>query len=269
MALDLQSRNLTISRGVAFFAPYLTGTQTPGPYRDLGNCPEFTMSRAVTTLEHRSSRGGMTHRDAMETLNSDINVTVTMEDLNAKNMAFWFLDTPQTTTIASATDATETLSNVQPGGIYQLGRSNSAPMGLRGISSLQVVRGSDTLTADTDYILDGDTGLLTITEDGDVALDDDLALTYDVAASSFSLMTAANAMLEGEMKFVSQNPFGPNRIIMVPRVKISPVGDLALLSESESPTWSSLQINMMVLKKGNMALAYNADGLPALGTASV
>jgi hypothetical protein len=56
---------------------------------------------------------------------------------------------------------------------------------------------------------------------------------------------------------------------MVPRVKISPVGDLALLSESESPTWSSLQINMMVLKKGNMALAYNADGLPALGTASV
>lgn len=53
--MDTQSRNLTIPRGKVFFAKYKAGTQVPGPFRELGNCPEFTLNRESNTLQHFSS----------------------------------------------------------------------------------------------------------------------------------------------------------------------------------------------------------------------
>lgn len=266
---DQQSHNLTIPRGVALFAQYESGTQNPGAYRDLGNMPEFTLTRATDMLAHYSSRGGTRTKDAEISVNSDITGTVTMDDVNPDNMGFWFMKTPQVVTIASATGETETIT-VSPGGIYQIGRSDLAPLGLRGISNLVVEDeggAGDTYDLTDDYTLDGDNGLLTITSGGAIAADTSVDLTYDVAASTYKQIETGDTAIEGELKFISQNPYGPNRIIVIPRAKIMPTGDLALMGDPESPAWQQIQFSISVLKKGRMALAYNADGLAAFATA--
>jgi hypothetical protein len=48
--MDLQSRNLTVPRGTALFAKYKPGTQIPGPFRELGNTPEFTLAREADLI---------------------------------------------------------------------------------------------------------------------------------------------------------------------------------------------------------------------------
>ena len=53
--MDFQSRNLTVPRGKVLFARYRPGTQIPGPFKELGNTPEFTLSREVSKLSHYGS----------------------------------------------------------------------------------------------------------------------------------------------------------------------------------------------------------------------
>ena len=57
--MDFQSRNLTVPRGKVLFARYLPGTQIPGPFKELGNTPEFTLNRETAKLSHYSSQAGM------------------------------------------------------------------------------------------------------------------------------------------------------------------------------------------------------------------
>lgn len=271
MTLDVQSHNLTIPRGVVLFAKFLPGTQTPGPYRDLGNCPEFTLSRAAEFLDHFSSRGGVRTRDAQIPLSGDLTGTVTMDDINPENMALWFMSNVSTVTIASATGQTETLSDIVPGGIYQLGRSPLAPLGLRGLEDVTVAStgggGGTTFTEDEDYQIDPDSGLLTILEGGAITAGSNLSVTYDVEASTYKQIESSEISVEGEVKFVSQNPYGPNRQIVIPRLRIAPQGDLPLIGDAETPAWQQMTLTMTALKKGNMPLVISADGLPAVATA--
>lgn len=264
--MDNQSHNLTIPRGAVLFAKYLPGTQTPGPYRDLGNCPEFTLSRSADYLTHYSSKSGVRVKDAEVPLSGDLTGSVTIDDISAENMALWFMSNVQVVTIASATGQSETISDVVPGGIYQLGRSAVAPLGLRGISNLSF-GGGGSYVEGQDYVLDGDNGLLTILEGGSIAPGANLSLTYNVAASTYRQVNAGDVGAEGELKFISQNPFGPNRVIMIPRARINPQGDLSLMTDAESPTWQQIPFSISVMQKGNMPLAMNADGLPALAVA--
>ena len=70
--MDNQSHNLTIPRGAALFAKFLPGTQTPGPLRDLGNCPEVTLNRTNEVLPHDSSKAGVRTKDAEISLSGDL-----------------------------------------------------------------------------------------------------------------------------------------------------------------------------------------------------
>lgn len=263
--MDNQSHNLTIPRGAALFAKFLPGTQTPGPLRDLGNCPEFTLNRTNEFLAHYSSKAGVRTKDAEISLSGDLGGSVVMDDISAENMAMWFMNTLQTVTVASATAQAETIQDVVQGGIYQLGRTALAPLGLRGISNLTFTPTGP--VAGTDYDLDGVNGLLTIIEGGSIVDGTDLSITYDVAASTYQQVSAGDIAAEGELHFISQNPYGPNRRIVIPRVKIMPQGDLPLMTDPESPTWQQISFSLSVLKKGNLPLAINADGLPAIATA--
>lgn len=258
--MDFLSQNLVVPRGSILFNPFVPGTFAGKGYEQLGNCPEFTLSRDVTPLEHRSSQIGYRTRDKRLIIGDDLSASLMTDDVKASNMQKWFMSgAVSTITIASATGTDETIVGVQKGRIYQLGRSTLAPTGLRGVtvSAVASVGGSPvTYVNNTDYTFDVATGLLTVLAGGSVTNDSDIEVTYNVAASTYNQVVADNKEVEGEILFVSNNPSGPQSKLWIPRATITPNGDLSMLTDADSPTWQQIPLTITVLKLGSLYLAY-------------
>lgn len=262
--MDMQSRNLTLPRGSLLFAKYKPGTQIPGPFRELGNCPEFTLTRESETLSHYSSRTGMRQLDEEVSIESTLTGAVTTDDMKAENVAYFFMGDVDTITVTSASNQTETFEDVKAGDLYQLGFSDANPSGARKVTTVVVTDGavSSPVTFDIndDYILDADLGTIYIPV-GSSAIGGDVKVAYGVAASTREQIVAGERQVEGALKFISDNPVGPNADTIFPRVRLSPNGDLALIMDPESSEWQQLPLSISVMKKGNLALAYR-DGRP-------
>lgn len=263
--MDFESRNLVIPRGKVLFAQFLPGTQTPGPFRELGNCPEFTMAYESEKLDHYSSQAGMRVKDASVTIEAALTGTVTTDDMKAENIAYWFMGAEQTVTESSATGTEETFEDVAAGDIFQLGRTTNRPSGLRKVASVVITDGApsdpETFVAGTDYEVDLDLGLITILE-GSAAIGGDIEVTYNTTASTRSQIRAGQQSVEGELKFVSFNALGADSDTTIPRASLTPNGDLAMLVDPESNEFQSLSLTIEALKKGNLPLAIR-DGRPA------
>lgn len=259
--MDTQSRNLTVPRGKVFFARYKTGTQIPGPMRELGNCPEFTLTLAADKLDHYSSQSGLKEQDASIPITSSLSGAVTTDDIKAENVALFFMGSVSTLAQDALVGESESFEEVAAGDYYQLGRSDSNPGGHRKVSNV-VVTDTDTpattYVLNDDYTVDADLGLIMIVEGGDAAgMNIDVA--YDVAASSREQIISGNAVVEGELKFVSDNPYGAQGDITLPRAAISPNGDFQLVNDPESTAFQTMPLTITALKKGSLALAYR-DG---------
>ena len=263
--MDYQSNNLVVPRGSILFSKFRPGTFAGEGFRQLGNCPEFNLQRDAQFLEHRSSQKGTRLRDKRLPLGSDLGATIITDDMSAENWQYWTGGELTTVTTASATAQTETLIGIKKGRIYQIGKSAVAPTGLRGISALSVEEGATTHTALTDYVLDGTNGLLTILSGGTIPEEADLELTYNVAASTLRRNTFGEQEMEGELMFVSNNPFQdmPNSKLYIPRATISANGDLSMMTDPDSPTWQQIPLTIAALQLGDMALAYR-DDIPVL-----
>lgn len=259
--MDTQSRNLTIPRGKGFFAEYLPGTQTPGPMRELGNCPEFSFARNSEDLPHYSSQGGMKTLDENVSVDATLTASVSTDDMKIENARFWWMGDVQTITTTAQTNLKETYTTVKSGDTYQLGRSNSNPSGHRKITNVTVTDGATvspvTFVAGTDYEVDLDLGLVTFLLDKPKA-----EIKFDTTASSRSQVAAGYKQAEGELKFISFNPFGEQVDYTFPRARIAPNGDLPVVNDPSSTAYQTLGITITALKKGNLALAYR-DNRPA------
>lgn len=260
--MDYQSNNLLVPRGSILFNPFVPGTFGGKGYLQLGNCPEFTLSRDVTPLEHRSSQQGYRTRDKRLIIGDDLSGSLMTDDVKADNMRLWFMSPAVTTiTVASAMAQEETIADVVKGATYQLGRSTLAPTGLRGVTVTAVKTGVTVHVNNTDYTFDVATGLLTILTGGGIAADADITVTYNVAASTHQQIIADNKEVEGEVLFISNNPFGEQSRIWIPRATITPNGDLSMLTDADSPTWQQIPLTITALKLGSLALAYR-DNFP-------
>jgi hypothetical protein len=261
--MDYQSNNLVVPRGSILFNPFVTGTFAGKGYLPMGNCPEFTLSRDVTPLEHRSSQQGYRNRDKRLIIGDDLSGSVMTDDVKADNMRLWFMSASVTTiTTASATGSTETLVDVVKGRMYQLGVSLVAPTGLRNVTVTSVATGATVHVNNTDYTFDVASGMLTVLSGGGIAEDADLIVIYNVAASTHKQILADNKEVEGEIKFLSNNPFGEQSEIWIPRATITPNGDLSMLTDPDSPTWQQIPLTITALKLGSLPLAYR-NNFPA------
>lgn len=259
--MDTQSRNLVVPRGKALFARYLPGTQTPGPFREMGNCPEFTLQRAAETLPHYGSQGGLKQLDEEIAIDSTMNGTLSTDDMKAENVSYWFMGAVSTVSASALTAQSETYLLAKAGDVIQLGRTTSNPTGARKVTNVVATDGAAgtpvTFVAGTDYEVDADLGLITVL--GDKAK---IVITFDTTVSTRTQIAAGISQVEGEMKFISFNPFGEQSDITIPRCRLIPNGDMALVSDPASPAWQTIGLNLSALKKGNLALAYR-DGRPA------
>lgn len=257
--MDYSSKNLVVPRGSILFNPFVPGTLAGKGYMQLGNCPEFTLSRDVTPLEHRSSQQGYRDRDKRLIIGDDLSGSLMTDDVRADNMRLWFMSNATTISTSSATATEQVLTDVLKGRSYQLGISSGAPSGLRNVTVTSVTStgGSPTTYAlNTDYTFDVASGLLHLLPGGTITEESDIEVTYNVAASTHKQITADNKEVEGEIKFVSNNPFGEQSDIWIPRATITPNGDLSLLTDPDSPTWQQIPLTITALKLGTLALAY-------------
>lgn len=243
----------TLGKGEVHFAPFKADTQTPDGYDFLGNVPEFNFTREIEKLDHFSSTEGLRQKDQSVIIEVMTQGTMTADEVRYENLAYFMGTEPTIKTIASATAEESTFDGVKQGRRYQIGVTSTAPDGARAISNVVVEDATPTTYVLTDdYTVDLDLGLLYIVPGGGIADDTDLTVTFDVAAQSRTIIEGSEIEIEGAMKFISKAPVGNRVDWFFPWVKLTPNGDLNLISEE----WMTIPFNMEILKPTDLAVAY-------------
>lgn len=247
--------------GEISLARFLPGTQTPGARRYLGNTPEFTLSSEREELKHFDVDHGTRVQDDSVITQLTQTGNVVTDNISFENLAMLLLGTTSVVTTAAATGTIENITSVQHG-TYQMGITNLMPTGIRMISGVPVVTapgGTPIYTAGTDYLVDAAAGTVTFVG-GAITEGLPVRITYNVAASSRSMVVGSNMTIEGALHFKSFNAVGPKVDYYMPWVKFSPNGDFSPKSEE----WITIPFSVEVLKRGNLATVY-ADGQAVTG----
>jgi hypothetical protein len=251
--------NYTVGKGRVYFSKFRAGTQIPEGFLPLGNAPELNLTAEPQMLDHFSSQEGIRQKDKSILLELTMTGSLILDDIQLSNLALFFLGEYGEITQAAATGATETLDNVRPGAMYQLGATTTMPAGVRKVSNVTVQVGASPAVLDVDYMVNGDLGLLTVIEGSTIIIDGaDISLTYDVAASTRSQVVSGTQQIEGALKFVSANAAGDDKDWLLPYVKLSPNGDFGLISEE----WQQLPLSLEVLKPNDGRERIYVNGRP-------
>jgi len=250
----IEKQNYTLGRGELYF-------DDGSGERYIGNTPEFTLSTATETLEHYNSDKGLRNRDRNIVTQVTYSGSFTTDHISPENLAMLFMGTADTLTQSALTGESDVFDSVSPMLWYQLGTSDAAPAGVRGVSNVSVEgAGATTLTEGSDYELDAQLGRLQILPDGNVSDGDSITVTYDVDATTRSQVVSGTKQVNGKLRYVSFNPegAGAQRDYFMPSVTLSANGDFALKAESD---WQAIPFSAEISKTETSEAVY-ADGRP-------
>lgn len=253
--------NYTLGRGELHFAMFRAGTTTPGGERYLGNSPELSYSATQETLDHYNSDRGVRVKDASVTLQQDYAGALSLDDIDMKNLAMFFLGDSSLLTVATRTVTAEPVNGVEIGLSYQLGTSASDPAGVRMVSAVTLANATtpaNVPVAGVDYVADLLRGRITVLEGATKIADgDNLTADYTVDPSTREQVISKSKTIEGSLRYLANNPAGKNIDYFMPRVKLTPNGDFNLKGDD----WQVLPFTIEILKKGALEAIY-ADGQP-------
>lgn len=260
----------TLGRGKVFFAPFKTGTTTPGGERYFGNTPEFSLNVERETLDHYNSDEGIREKDDTVPLEVNRSGSFTTDWISLDNVALFFFGEKATISTAGETVEDESLEDVEPGLFYQLGVSESTPTGVRKLApyatspdtvNVKVTdsSGVTTYVEGEDYRIDMDLARLEILN-GDITKGSDILVSYKTAASTREQVISGSNPIEGAMRFIAFNPKGSNIDYFFPHVSITPNGDYALKGDE----YQTIPFSFEILRKPGYAAVY-VDGRPMGG----
>lgn len=264
---DLGGKNYTLGRGRVFFDRFapnvVVGATTRGEgERYIGNTPEFTLTSESEELDHYDSDAGVRVKDASVQLSLDRSGSFTADSIDRENLALFFLGDAATLTQSSATGQIENLT-VKRGMFYQLGVTPSNPSGVRKVTVTLITDDAGTpvtIAASGNYEVDEDRGRIYILPAAAAIADGDIIIvTYNVAASTREQVVSKTQSIYGAIRFVANNPKGPNRDYYFPYVKLSPDGDYNLKGDE----WQQMGFTMEILKKSSNVESTYIDGQAA------
>ena len=259
MALTYLSNQYAIPRGRVFFDPRDANEELMGEIY-MGNCPGVNLSIDTEKAEHFSSEKGLREKDASLIVQVNRTGTITCDNFSAANFALWLSGT-RTTVAQGATPVTAEVRAVEPGRYYQLGATSASPLGVRNVSAVTVKNVGATVTyiAGTDYNVDLETGRVQILAGGAIVAGD-VEFGYTPVAGTFEgVKSGAAAELSGALRIVSDNASGGNRDFYMPKVTLTPSGDLPIIAEGTD--FVQMEFGLEVLKSANAEAIY-ADGRP-------
>lgn len=252
--------NYTLGRGKVYFARFTAG-QVPGPFRYIGNTPEFNLTIESETLDHFSSDEGIREKDDSVPLEVTRTGTLVCDDIQAENVAMFFFGTADVLTTVAAAGLSEDFVAVQGDMFYQIGLTPSNPVGVRGVTAV-VITDTDTpattYVLGTDYTLDAARGMIYIVKGGG-ADGKDITVDYNVSASTQDRILSGSAPVEGALRYLENNPRGLNRDVFLPYVKVTPNGDLAFKGDE----WRQIPFSIEALKPA-VGEAIYINGQPAI-----
>lgn len=257
MALNTTGKPNTLDyflgRGILYLSA-LDADQLPtGGYRDLGNCPAFSMTVASEELLHQSSRQGLKVTDKRVTLSQDIQIAFSLDELSHDNYALFFTGT--TSTVANpAVNGEGTMmapvaitTSVVLGRWYPLltaydGTGTSTAFSATSVPKIRRTSGmAADLTIDVDYEINHKAGMVFIKADAmNVAAGDDIGWYCAADASApanLELMQALKGSIANyALKFIAANPVNDDEMMEFEfhSVQVSADGDLNLISDEFS-----------------------------------
>lgn len=255
------SDNLTLGAGKLYFAPFASGTQTAGGRRYFGNTPGFSLNVTQEKLQHFSSDSAMKEMDADKVISTTRTASITTDEIDADNLALAFLGTKATVTNTLTTVTDDPIASVQKGLYYQLGVSDARPAGYRGLTphsgGVNIIVKDDQVAPVTfdegdDYTVDMATGQIYITENSGITNGTNLEVTYKVAAGSYEQIISGNDAVEGELYYIADNQAGANRDLLMPKVSLTPNGDI----DMKSAQWQQIGFQVSILKKAGREALY-------------
>ena len=251
------ANNIVLPRGKVYFAPFAAGTTTPATYeRYLGNTPTASLTGSSTKLEHFSADGPVRIKD--KSIITEVNYAGSLEvdNINADNLAAFFLGTSSTVSDAGATITAESHGAVPADAVVQLGIGTTRPSGARKVTTVVVKDAGTAKTLGTHYELDADTGRVhTLVAFVTMTVD------YVISSSTREQVISAGTQVKGALRVIAENSEGTNRDYYLPSVTLAPNGDFVLKGDGTS--WLTMKLDMEVLKKDDSTAAVYIDGRAA------
>lgn len=227
-------------KGVVYFDKYdFTSSEYTGE-RDLGNAPAFSFNLALEKLEHFSSRGGLKSKDKEIISQITPGLTFTLDEVNKENLALL--------TMATLNEVTQTGGNItaETHTAYEGRRINLL---YRDISAVTI----SGYTSPADYIIDttlkddviGRIYIVPAADGGTITDGSSIDVDYTYGSITYTEVEAFNeTVIEGRLRFVSDNPVGTQQELEAWRVSLTPSGDTAMIGDD----WSTLGFSGEILK---------------------
>lgn len=232
-----------LGRGKLYAATLTEGVA--GAYRDLGNCPEFSVTGEIESLEHQSSRGGLRVTDKRVTLSQTLNISFTLDEINHENLALFYAGSVDTSTVNAAIAGFaehEMIASVEKGRWYDI----KSGAGLRAFdieaADLTVEEGVNALVLNTDYELDLEMGrIFFLPSSSAVSNGDAINVTLAAEATARTLQQVAGLLSSSvpvALKFIAENPANSDvkTEYQFHQVTFSPEGDSSLIGDD----WTTL-----------------------------
>lgn len=261
MAITHITNEYAIPRGRVYFDPFDSNGALTGEI-PLGNCPGFTFTAETEKAEHFSSESGLAEKDAALIVKVNRTGSLTCDNFSLDNLALFVSGTKETQS-QSAGDVSDEAHTVQQGRIYQLGVGSGAPAGVRNITDV-VVTSSDGLTTyvlGTAYNVDLELGRLQIIAGGPIANGTAIKVDYKTTLKSWvRVKSGSTAEVSGALRVVADNASGTNRDWYMPKVTLTPSGEIPIIQEGTD--FTTMEFGVEVLKAANREALY-IDGRPA------
>jgi len=263
MGLVHTTNEYHIPRGRVYFDPANPNTGLLTGESPFGNCPGFTIAIETEKANHYSSESGLRQKDASTTVEVSRTATVTVDNISVDNLARYLSGTVETVE-QNADPVVDEAITVLKDRIYQVGRSSSNPAGARNITAVAVKNTDGTVTyvANTDYAIDLDLGRLQILPGGVIADNAAIKVSYSKPATSWRrIKTGAIAEMAGAIRVIADNAQGANRDWYMPKVNITPSGELPVVQEGVDYTTMTFEVEILAPANGE---AIYCDGRPVV-----
>lgn len=259
-----KNQNLTLGKGKVYFEPFDPGTTIGHGEIYMAQTTEFNYNVATETLDGYDADEGLNVLIEQVTTQVDVTGAMQTQDISMEKINLFLLGQGvQTATVASATGSTQNLTDVKRGRYYQLGVSAGNPAGLPKCTVTGITKGGTAVAASGNWVQtaeDIELGRAFILDNAaGIADNDDLEVTFNVAASTRERVISKDQQIRGALRFVSANPTGTNRNFYFPLVNMSPDGDYAL----KGTEWMTMGFRFTALKKDSATERVYVDGRPA------